>query len=65
MNSKIKNGHVYRYDDNGNLIFMEDAIMEMRLGRKLTDNEEVVHKNGNPLDNRDANLELVVIRSLE
>jgi hypothetical protein len=42
-------------------VFMEDAIMELHLGRKLSTNERVRHKNGDPLDNRDANLELVTV----
>ena len=34
-------------------------LMERRLGRKLMENEEVHHKNGNKLDNRLSNLTLM------
>ena len=57
---RIMEGHVYRIDGNA-AVFMEDAIMELHLGRKLSTNERVRHKNGDPLDNRDANLELVTV----
>jgi hypothetical protein len=57
---RILQGHVYRIDGN-RAIFMEDAIMESRLGRKLTATERVRHKNGDPLDNRSDNLELVTV----
>ena len=58
---RILEGHVYRID--GNIaVFMEDMIMESRLGRKLDANERVRHKNGDLLDNRDTNLELVTVQ---
>jgi hypothetical protein len=50
--------HAYRVED-GRIIYMEDEIMEMHLGRKLRIDEQVVHKNGNTLDNRSDNLEIV------
>lgn len=57
---RILEGHVYRID--GNIaVFMEDAIMESRLGRKLDASERVRHKNGDLLDNRDINLELITV----
>jgi len=56
--------HVWRVDD-GKIIYMEDDLMEHRLGRKLKPNETVIHKNGNAKDNRDANLALVTIDNLE
>lgn len=43
---------------DGKMVFMEDFIMEHRLGRKLKPNEKVRHKNGDVFDNRDENLEL-------
>lgn len=57
---RILSGHVYRIDGD-RAIFMEDAVMESRLGRKLAVNERVRHKNDDFLDNRDANLELVTV----
>lgn len=48
-------------DIDGETVYMEDMIMEMRLGRKLTDREMVIHKNGNTLDNRDSNLEIASV----
>jgi hypothetical protein len=57
---RILEGHVYRIDGD-TAVFMEDAIMESRLGRKLSANERVRHKNGDFLDNRDTNLELVIV----
>jgi hypothetical protein len=44
---------------------MEDEIMENMIGRKLTRREEVRHRNGNTLDNRRENLELVTVVSTE
>jgi hypothetical protein len=52
--------HAYRVED-GKIIYMEDQIMEMELGRKLRIDEEVRHKNGNTLDNRRSNLEVVTV----
>ena len=57
---RILEGHVYRIDGDV-AVFMEDAIMESHLGRKLSVNERVRHKNGDFLDNRDVNLELVTV----
>lgn len=59
-------GHVWRFDDEtGRVVYMEDQIMEMEIGRKLTRREEVIHKNGDPLDNRKSNLEIVVVEGIE
>ena len=58
---RILEGHVYRIDGDV-AVFMEDAIMESHLGRKLEVNERVRHKNGDPLDNQDANLELITVQ---
>lgn len=58
-----REGHVFRIDDrNGAVIYMEDAIAEMHLGRKLDSFEAVIHRNGNPLDNRWDNLEIVTVK---
>jgi len=54
--------HACRTDEaTGEIIYMEDQIMEMELRRKLAEGEMVRHKNGNPLDNRRSNLEVVQI----
>lgn len=57
-------GHVWTVID-GNVVYMEDVIVEKSLGRKLTKHETVVHKNGNVLDNRQENLEVVTIEDIE
>jgi hypothetical protein len=57
---RILEGHVYRIDGDA-AVFMEDAIMESHLGRKLGANERVRHKNGDFLDNRGINLELITV----
>jgi hypothetical protein len=56
-------GHVWAAE-NGEIVYMEDKVMESRLGRKLAEDETVIHINGNLLDNRDSNLELVKIPDL-
>lgn len=55
-------GHVFRIDEKENkIVYMEDQIMEDVLGRPLESTECVVHRNGNPLDNRRDNLELITV----
>jgi hypothetical protein len=44
---------------------MEDDIYEHHLGRKLRPTESIVHRNGDPKDNRLENLELITIDTLE
>ena len=66
LQEKVDNerpGHVWAYDD-GKIVYLEDVVVEARLGRKLRENETVIHTNGNILDNRDANLEVVEIPDL-
>lgn len=43
---------------NGKQIYQHRIVMEEHLGRKLTKEESVHHKNGDRLDNRLENLEL-------
>ena len=57
-------GHAWR-TEKGQIIYMEDAVVEHHLGRKLEVTEQIVHKNGNVLDNRMANLEIVKVERLE
>ena len=47
---------------NGKCVYYHRYIMEQHLGRKLTKDEQVHHINGNKLDNRLENLELVNIK---
>lgn len=57
-NTPIEREGAYTYMD-GKVVFMEDFIMEHKLGRKLTEHERVVHLNGDVFDNRDENLRVI------
>jgi hypothetical protein len=48
-----------RIDENGQVVKLHEAIMEMIIGRKLRSNETVHWRNGDTLDNRRANLFIV------
>ena len=56
--------HVWRVED-GKVVYMEDDIYEHHLARKLRPTESIVHRNGDPKDNRLENLELITIDTLE
>lgn len=56
-------GHVWTIQ-NGRVAYLEDAVMEMELGRKLREDEVVVHRNGDLLDCRRENLEVVNLEGL-
>jgi len=58
-------GHIFRIDEDGSIVYMEDVIAEQMLGRKLKTTEQVVHRNGNPQDNRRDNLEIVSITKVQ
>lgn len=49
-----------RADSRGR-VYLHHAMMENKLGRLLTPGEIVHHKNGNPKDNRECNLEIMTM----
>ena len=59
----LRPGHAWTVD-GGKVIFMEDVIAASILGRPLAEDEVVVHKDGNVLNNVRANLEVVKIPDL-
>ena len=57
-------GHAWAVDE-GKLIYLEDVVYAHHLGRPLRTTESLVHRNGDPKDNRLENLELITIDTLE
>ena len=57
-------GHVWTIID-GKVVYQEDAIAGSVLGRPLNSNEGAIHKDGNPLNNTRANIEIVTISDME
>lgn len=57
-------GHAWRVEDS-KIVYMEDEIVAHHLGRKLLPTEGVLHKDGNVLNNKLDNLEVVNIKNLE
>jgi len=55
-------GHVWAVDRG--VVFLEDKIAELMLGRPLNQDETVVHRDSNVLNNTRANLEVVRIPNL-
>lgn len=53
-------GHVWAVDDN-KIIYLEDQIASAILGRPLELTEVAVHRNGDLLDNRRENIEIITI----
>lgn len=56
-------GHIWIVD-KGRVMCLEDMVMELELGRKLRNDEIVVHRNGDVLDCRRENLEVVNLEGL-
>ena len=56
-------GHVWTIR-NDHLAYMEDVVAEHHLGRELTENEVVIHRDKDPLNNTWENLEVVNLEGL-
>lgn len=57
-------GHAWTVKD-GKVVYMEDEILAHQLGRELKPTEGVLHKDGDVLNNRLSNLQVINIDDLE
>jgi len=57
-------GHVWKAID-GEVVYEEDVAASEMLGRPLNEQEMVVHKDGNPRNNRPNNLKIIAIEKLD
>src|SRR5207248_9500921 len=51
--------HQYREGDKRRYLFLHREVAQRMLERPLKDNERVINKNGNKLDNRRENIEIM------